>query len=130
MKYPGKLTARWAMRSMACSFGLMLVSCADDKTGCDFRVADFNAIASAVKGYKLNGGCYPSTEQGLDALINRPETEPLPRKWIQVMKKIPLDPWDREYRYRLLPDGKNFEIRSVGPDGIWMTKDDISSLAD
>jgi general secretion pathway protein G len=90
--------------------------------------SDYNAIGSALKGYRLNGGCYPSTEQGLEALVRRPETEPLPKKWIQVLKKVPLDPWDREFRYRLLPDGMDFEIYSVGPDGVSGTKDDASSL--
>ena len=90
--------------------------------------SDYNAIGSALKGYKLNGGCYPSTEQGLEALVRRPDTEPLPRKWIQILKKVPLDPWSREFRYRLLPDGTDFEIYSVGPDGISGTKDDESSL--
>lgn len=91
--------------------------------------SDFNAIGSALKGYKLNGGTYPSTSQGLKALVERPSSNPAPKKWIQVMKKLPPDPWDNEYGYKF-PGSKNandFEIISKGPDGQEGTSDDISS---
>ena len=90
--------------------------------------SDFLSIGACLKTYRINGGQYPSTEQGLVALAARPDTGPQPEKWIQIITKIPSDPWGREYRYRLLSDGKDFELRSAGPDGSFGTKDDISTL--
>ncbi|WP_052573684.1 type II secretion system protein GspG [Haloferula sp. BvORR071] len=94
--------------------------------------SEFDSISASLKTYKINADRYPSTEQGLAALITRPTTEPLPKKWIQVLRKLPPDPWDCEYHYRALPEGdeRGFEIRSAGKDGVLGTKDDISSLDD
>jgi len=56
----------------------------------------------------------------------------MPRRWVQVMSKIPLDPWDSPYNYRF-PGRKRvneFEILSKGPDGMENTPDDLSSQDD
>lgn len=79
--------------------------------------------------YKLNAGSYPTTQQGLDSLVNKPTTTPVPKRWVQVMSKIPNDPWDSPYVYRF-PGSKranDFELISYGPDGIENTDDDLSS---
>jgi general secretion pathway protein G len=91
--------------------------------------ADFQSIGSALMTYRINAGHYPSTEQGLKALVERPTIPPLPDDWVQVMTKVPTDPWRNEYRYRCFPEGspQPFELISNGADGIEGTKDDRSS---
>jgi general secretion pathway protein G len=91
--------------------------------------ADFCSIESALRMYKLNAGTYPTTEQGLRALVERPTSEPVPRQWSQLMKSVPKDAWNHEYEYRF-PGSKDvteFEIMSRGKDGIRGTEDDMSS---
>jgi general secretion pathway protein G len=90
---------------------------------------DFNAISTAVKTYQLNAGTLPSTSQGLQALVTKPTSPPLPKRWTKVADKVPLDPWQNPYRYRNpgKKDSSTFEIYSVGPDGQEGTDDDLSS---
>jgi general secretion pathway protein G len=91
--------------------------------------ADFKSFQSALAMYKLNAGSYPTTQQGLKALVDKPSSTPVPRRWVQVMSKIPLDPWDSPYGYRF-PGKKRaneFELYSKGPDGMENTGDDLSS---
>lgn len=90
---------------------------------------DFQSIGAALRTYKINTGHYPSTEQGLKALVERPTTPPLPDNWVQTANKVPKDPWRNEYRYRGFPEDspQPFELISNGPDGVEGTKDDRSS---
>jgi general secretion pathway protein G len=91
--------------------------------------ADFKSLESALQMYKLNAGNYPTTQQGLKALQDKPTTTPVPRRWVQVMSKLPNDPWGVPYVYRF-PGKKRaneFEILSNGPDGLENTGDDLSS---
>jgi general secretion pathway protein G len=92
--------------------------------------ADFSSIGSGLKAYRSLAGRYPTTEQGLMALVKQPTTEPVPRRWNQNSESFPTDPWQNEYRYRALPedDPRGFELRSLGEDGKEGTKDDFSSL--
>jgi general secretion pathway protein G len=87
---------------------------------------DFHSISSALRTYKINAGHYPSTEQGLQALVERPTIPPIPDDWVKLDTNVPTDPWKNEYRYRRLPDSspRPFELRCVGPDGIEGSKDD------
>lgn len=82
---------------------------------------DISAIETALKLYRLHNGNYPSTEQGLRALIEEPTTEPLPRKWDKngylEKKSIPKDPWDREYIYLSPGVHDEYDIISYGADG-------------
>jgi len=91
---------------------------------------DFNSIGAALKTYKIDTGFYPSTEQGLRALVESPKTEPTPKRWNKIADRVPTDPWTREYRYRLLPedDPRGYELRTAGPDGTDGNEDDFSSL--
>lgn len=94
--------------------------------------SDFKSFESALEMYKLNAGSYPSTQQGLKALQDKPTSNPVPRRWVQVMNKINPDPWGSEYGYRF-PGKKRpnqFEMISKGPDGTENTPDDISSQDD
>lgn len=79
-------------------------------------------LEGALDGFKLDNGFYPATEQGLDALIHKPDSGRVPRKWKEggYLKppRIPKDPWGNPYLY-FSPgnEGRQYEIISYGPDG-------------
>ena len=83
--------------------------------------ADIKTIESALKLYKIDSGTYPTTEQGLEALVKKPETSPLPRKWREggyLEGSVPKDPWGNQYYYTSPgSEGRDFEIMSYGNDG-------------
>ncbi len=76
---------------------------------------DIAAIQSAMDLYKLDNGYYPSTDQGLQALITKPTNEPVPQNWKSdgYLQKLPLDPWGHAYQY--LNDEEKLKIFSYGP---------------
>ncbi len=88
--------------------------------------ADFQSMGTALAMYKLNAGVYPTEKQGLASLVEKPVVEPAPRRWIQIMKKIPKDPWGRDYRYIERKDNEQ-EVHVLVSDGAEMdkTSDDI-----
>ncbi|KPK85656.1 MAG: type II secretion system protein GspG [Deltaproteobacteria bacterium SM23_61] len=79
-------------------------------------------LEGALKLYKLDNGAYPTTEQGLEALVKKPATGAVPANWREggylEKGKIPLDPWNRPYVY-ISPGVKNkdFDLKSLGGDG-------------
>lgn len=83
------------------------------------------AVKDALEQYKLDNGIYPTTEQGIKALVEKPQIPPLPNRWRQYLDKIPQDAWGRDFLY--LSPGINhpYELRSLGPDGKEDTEDDI-----
>jgi general secretion pathway protein G len=88
--------------------------------------ADIGSIRTMLLSYQGMNGFYPTTDQGLKALVVRPETEPIPNRWTQMMDSVPTDPWNKEYVYRC-PGQKNtrgYDIFSSGPDRIPDTDDD------
>jgi general secretion pathway protein G len=90
---------------------------------------DFNSLGSVLKMYKINNGFYPSTAQGLKALVTRPGGAPTPKSWTALADKVPLDPWGQEYTYKF-PGSKvatEFELVTKGKDGQLGTEDDMSS---
>ncbi len=80
------------------------------------------SIESALDGFKLDNGFYPTTDQGLSALIKKPEVGRIPDKWNEggYLKpaRIPKDPWGKDFLY-FSPgnEGREYEIVSYGPDG-------------
>ena len=75
----------------------------------------------ALDGYRLDNGAYPTTDQGLAALRERPTRAPVPANWRgpYLRKAVPLDPWGRAYLYRA-PGERNrgtFDLESLGRDG-------------
>lgn len=78
---------------------------------------DILVIQSALDLYKLDNGYYPSTDQGLDALINKPTSEPIPRNWKAegYLQQLPNDPWGSSYQY--LNDNEKLRIFSYGAKG-------------
>ncbi|MGD9807248.1 MAG: type II secretion system major pseudopilin GspG [Deferribacterales bacterium] len=82
---------------------------------------DIKAIESALKIYKLENSVYPTTEQGLEALIRKPEVEPIPKNYKRggyIEENSIKDPWDNDYVYRSPgEDDRDYEIISYGADG-------------
>ena len=84
--------------------------------------ADFKAIETALKMYRLDNFAYPTTDQGLGALVEKPTIDPIPRNWKPsgYLDELPRDPWGRGYLY-LSPaeygDGE-FDLLTFGADGI------------
>jgi general secretion pathway protein G len=78
-------------------------------------------LETALKLYKLDNGFYPTTEQGLRALIEPPSTEPLPKRYrpggYLEQKRIPLDPWGNPYVYLSPGLHGDFDLLSLGADG-------------
>ena len=73
--------------------------------------ADLISLSSAIAMYKLNAGLYPTAEQGLKSLVNKPDQAPVPRRWAQLMAEIPKDPWGHDYRYVVREkDGKTIHV--------------------
>jgi general secretion pathway protein G len=78
---------------------------------------DISSIQSALDLYKLDNGLYPSTEQGLQALVTRPSTPPIPRDWKSdgYLQELPIDPWGEAYQY--VNENERATIFSFGPQG-------------
>ncbi|CAI1927814.1 Pullulanase secretion protein pulG [Serratia fonticola] len=92
-------------------------------------VSDIVALESALDMYKLDNSRYPTTEQGLQALVTKPSAQPEPRSYPQggYIRRLPQDPWGADYQ--LLSPGQHgqLDIFSYGPDGIPDTEDDIGN---
>ncbi len=93
----------------------------------DMRVsADIQAISTQLKFYEGVNGFAPTTEQGLQALVTQPESDPKPSRWYQLFKELPQDPWGNNYIY-VSPGRKNpngYDLYSAGPDRKPDTADD------
>jgi general secretion pathway protein G len=78
---------------------------------------DILAVQSALDLYKLDNGTYPSTDQGLQALVTKPTTPPVPRNWKSdgYLQDLPMDPWSEPYQY--MNDNEKLRIYSFGPKG-------------
>jgi general secretion pathway protein G len=78
---------------------------------------DVSNIMQALKLYRLDNNRYPSQEQGLQALVAKPGTEPVPPNWKPYLEKLPSDPWQHPYVY-LNPGVKGeVDVMSYGADG-------------
>jgi general secretion pathway protein G len=78
---------------------------------------DVNNLMQALKLYRLDNQRYPTAEQGLQALLARPATGPVPPNWKSYLDKLPNDPWGRPYQY-LNPGIKGeIDVMSFGADG-------------
>jgi general secretion pathway protein G len=114
----------------------LLIGMAIKFTGGHIDTATDTAARGHIEQYKTlllmyqgANGFLPSTEQGLKALITKPEIEPKPRSWRQLTDKPILDPWKQEYFYeqpgRHNPAG--YDLFSAGPDRKPGTADDIGN---
>ena len=92
--------------------------------------AQVENFGNALDAYEIDNGRYPTTQQGLDALIVPPASPPEPRNWkgpYLKAREVPLDPWGTPYLY-LFPGELNpagYDLLSVGPDGDLGNGDDI-----
>jgi general secretion pathway protein G len=91
---------------------------------------DLENIKTQLQFYEVQNGTFPSTEQGLRALVERPSGDPQPRKWRQLLPEVPLDPWSVPYQLRY-PAVKNtrdgYDLFSCGKDKQPNTADDIGN---
>ncbi len=80
---------------------------------------DIQSIAAALDLYRLDNFNYPSTDQGLEALVEKPTGDPEPVNWKDsgYLKKVPKDPWGRDYIYLSPGETGEFDIVSLGRDG-------------
>ncbi|OQX02582.1 MAG: type II secretion system protein GspG [Desulfobacteraceae bacterium IS3] len=83
---------------------------------------DISAVETALKMYKLHNGTYPTTEQGLLALVEAPTTGQLPKNWKEggylEKGKLPKDPWGNDYIYLSPGLHGEYDITSYGADGV------------
>lgn len=87
-------------------------------------------IGLALKLYKLDNGRYPTTQQGLKALLSKPTSSPVPNNWNgPYLERDPIDPWKNNYQYKgpgsHNPDG--YDLYSLGTDGVEGNEDDVKN---
>ncbi|MEY4653507.1 MAG: type secretion system major pseudopilin GspG [Pseudomonadota bacterium] len=77
---------------------------------------DVNNLLQALKLYRLDNQRYPTTEQGLQALVTRPTTAPTPPGWRPYLDKLPQDPWGQPYQYLNPGTRGEIDVMSLGAD--------------
>ena len=83
-------------------------------------LSDLRTIESSLNLYRLDNFNYPSTEQGIQALVTKPSGSPEAKNWKKggYIKRLPLDPWKNEYQYSYPgTSGGDFDLYSLGADG-------------
>src|SRR6266581_3872625 len=80
--------------------------------------ADIQGINTQLRLYESMNGFFPTTEQGLQALVTQATTEPRPTRWYQLFKEVPKDPWSKEYVYRCpgIKHPESYDLYSAGPN--------------
>ena len=84
---------------------------------------DVDQLGAVLAAYQVTTGDFPTTEQGLQALVVKPVIEPIPRKWKPLLDEVWRDPWGRPYVYHYTWL-KKYELFSLGEDGV-ESADDI-----
>jgi general secretion pathway protein G len=82
--------------------------------------ADFKSIETSLKIYRLDNYVYPTTEQGLEALVERSTLDPEPRNFKEggYLEELPIDPWGRPYLYLSPGEHREVDLYSLGADGL------------
>lgn len=78
---------------------------------------DVNNLMQALKLYRLDNQRYPTSEQGLNALVVKPATSPVPPNWRPYLDKLPADPWNQPYQYLNPGVHGEVDVLSLGADG-------------
>lgn len=89
-----------------------------DEARATVAATDIRTISSALEVYRLDNGAYPTTEQGLMALVKKPTTRPEPANWHGegYLPQLPVDPWGNPYVYQSPAADSPFEVKSLGAD--------------
>ncbi len=92
-------------------------------------VSDITALENALDMYKLDNSIYPNTEQGLEALVSKPTSQPEPRNYRDdgYIKRLPQDPWNNDYQLVSPGEHGKIDVFSMGLDGEAGTDDDIGN---
>ena len=92
-------------------------------------VSDVTALETSLSLYKMDNYDYPTTEQGLDALVDQSDIEPEPRRFPEggYIKRLPKDPWGNDYLLLNPGEQGKMDVFSTGPDGEAGTEDDIGN---
>jgi len=89
----------------------------DQEAKYQLQQAATRSVANALEMYRLHNHHYPSTDQGLEALVTLPTGFPEPKNWRPVLRESQLlDVWGNEYVYA--SDGPTYELTSLGADGV------------
>ena len=94
-----------------------------DKARYEQAKVQMRILEDALKRYKLDSGVFPSTEQGLDALVRKPSSGVVPRNWQEGgyldKPEVPSDPWGNQYIY-ISPGqyGPDYDLKSLAADGL------------
>lgn len=138
---PSKTHDRLAFTLMEVLLVLVILAILGSMAGVYFRGIQQKALQDATRTqigifkeaielYQINVNSYPTSEQGLDALLHAPADLSNTEKWgttpYLAAVKIPDDPWGRRYNYELR-DADNYRIWSYGPDGVDGNEDDVST---
>ncbi|MBO2643695.1 type II secretion system major pseudopilin GspG [Shewanella algae] len=100
-----------------------------DKADQQKAVSDIVALENQLDMYKLDNSVYPTTEQGLEALVEKPSISPEPRNYRDggYVKRLPMDPWGNPYLLMSPGEHGKIDVFSSGPDGQPGTEDDIGN---
>jgi general secretion pathway protein G len=115
---------------VTCFYGYFTIATtSSDKAKVSSAKTQIGNFSTALETYKLDNGNYPTTEQGLNALVEKPKIKPIPQEYSPRgylnSSSVPTDPWHNTYYYK--SDDQDFVIISAGQDGKEGTKDDIRS---
>ncbi|MHC1697121.1 MAG: type II secretion system major pseudopilin GspG [Geobacteraceae bacterium] len=106
---------------LAILVGPKIIGRTDDAKIADAKVQMKN-LETALKLYKLDNGVYPGTEQGLQALVEKPAAGAIPKNYREggylESKEVPKDPWDNDYLYLSPGEHGDFDLYSLGADGV------------
>jgi general secretion pathway protein G len=91
--------------------------------------SDVMVIGIALEAYRAAAGSYPTNEQGLEALAEKPTKPPVPARWYPYLPQLSKDPWKRPFKYRIpaMKSKEGYDVYSLGSDGVDGTADDIGN---
>lgn len=99
------------------------------KTSIKAAIAEIRVIGSALDRYEMDNQMFPTTEQGVKSLIEKPTSSPVPKDWSgPYLSEDINDPWNNPYQYRCPPQNRvDYDLWSWGPDGKDGTDDDVTN---
>ncbi|MCF6437362.1 MULTISPECIES: type II secretion system major pseudopilin GspG [Pseudoalteromonas] len=103
-----------------------------EEAALDKAKLDIQQLEDAMNMYKLKNKAFPTTEQGLEALVNQTTIDPVPKRFPDggFISKLPEDPWGNPYQLVSPGEMGKIDIFSMGPDGEVGTDDDIGNWDD